>query len=79
MSRNSGQSFTTMDRHNDRSSINCAVFANGAWWYDMCLETNLNGLYYTENPTPKWNGITWTRWKGNYYSLKSTTMKVKRV
>ena len=37
--------FSTKDRDNDAGSSNCAVTYTGAWWYNYCYETNLNGKY----------------------------------
>ena len=71
--------FTTKDKDNDNASRNCAEFRHGAWWYDDCNDSNLNGFYYTENPRSDKTGISWNDWKGPYYSLKSTTMKIRRA
>ena len=79
MARHSGKMFTTKDKDNDNSASNCAEYAIGAWWYDMCKDSNLNGVYHTRNPTTNKTGITWMRWKGHYHSLKSTTMKIRRA
>ena len=41
-----GRMFSTKDRDQDLSSSkNCAVSVTGAWWYNECSLSNLNGLY----------------------------------
>ena len=79
MVRHSGKMFSTKDKDNDNSVGNCAEFKQGAWWYDNCNDSNLNGFYHTDNPTTNRTGISWRRWKGHNHSLKSTTMKIRRA
>ena len=68
--------FTTKDRDNDRDSyINCAVEYTGAWWYNGCHNSNLNGKYQTggENDC---KGARWSTFRG-CLSLKFTEMKLR--
>ncbi|KAL5013009.1 hypothetical protein ScPMuIL_011560, partial [Solemya velum] len=72
--------FTTQDRdHDGYSGGNCAVYCTGAWWYHGCSYSNLNGRYYhVEHITWDWDGVYWHHWRGGDYSLRSTTMSVRR-
>ena len=47
MATHNGKQFSTYDRDNDKSSINCAHHEQGAWWYTHCYEANLNGPHNT--------------------------------
>ncbi|XP_076072125.1 ficolin-1-A-like [Mytilus galloprovincialis] len=71
-----GQKFSTKDKGN--SSI-CAHRYNGAWWYKSCYLSNLNGLYLKGNHKSYANGINWRDWKGYHYSLKTTTMMIRKA
>ena len=74
-----GMKFSTRDNDNDNGDWNCAVADIGAWWFNRCFQSHLNGPYYT-NPTggSTWDGIIWYDWKGDSYSLKFTEMKTRR-
>ena len=69
-----GSKFSTKDQDNDGSTVNCAAQnpVKGAWWYDDCKESNLNGVYRNgaDNVTMVWGGIR---------SIKRAEMKIKPV
>ena len=67
--------FSTKDNDNDLWGGDCANEYKGAWWYGTCYDANINGLYGVD----KQPGIIWKQWKGYYYSLPFTEMKVRRV
>ena len=75
-----GSQFTTKDQDNDNSPVNCAESFHGAWWYNRCYQTNLNGRYYDSGPQSTQDGIAWFLWKTSLrYSMKATEMKLRRV
>jgi len=87
--RHNSQSFSTSDRDNDISGSNCADLYLGAWWYDNCHVSNLNGYNYNrgdlphEKPKYYAKGIIWMN-NGNveeqdyYFSWPKAEMKIRR-
>lgn len=76
----SNMQFTTKDADNDPYYSNCAVLYKGAWWYRSCSWANLNGLYHGgpyQLSSQKSDGAKWKTFKGHFYSLKRTEMKLK--
>ena len=74
--------FTTKDNDNDNnssdlvSSDNCAIEFTGAWWYNNCYYSNLNGCY--GDVTAK--AITWCTWRScHQHSLPFVEMKIHYV
>ena len=73
-----GMKFTTKDRDNDlKSGVQCAQEYKGAWWYNKCHSSNLNGLYLRGHHTSEADGVNWYYWRRNSYSLKKTEMKIR--
>ncbi|XP_072041455.1 fibrinogen-like protein A [Amphiura filiformis] len=73
------EAFTTYDRDQDRSYVNCAVSRKGAWWYGFCAYSNLNGQYLGSTGTNDNSGMAWFYWKSSWQYLKTSLMKVRRV
>ena len=72
-----GLQFSTKDRDNDQYSGNCASSSSwrGAWWYNSCANSNLNGMYRSGvSGTP---GVTWYHFLNNWVSLKFAQMKLR--
>ncbi|XP_033224766.1 angiopoietin-2 isoform X2 [Belonocnema kinseyi] len=69
--------FSTYNRDNDRSSLNCASMLKGGWWWKSCGR-GLNGLYLNDpQDLTARQGIVWFRWRGWDYTLKKATMMIK--
>ncbi|XP_071144384.1 microfibril-associated glycoprotein 4-like [Mytilus edulis] len=74
-----GRMFSTYDQDNTRLDTKCAANNKGAWWYDDCSHSSLNGEYLKTNGTADKNmGINWQKFKGDLYSLKATSMMLRR-
>ena len=78
MATHNEHKFSTKDRDNDVWSWNCAVACKGGWWYFACHSSNLNGQYLSGPHTSYADGVNWSYFKGQNYSLKFTEMKVKQ-
>ncbi|XP_073346411.1 microfibril-associated glycoprotein 4-like [Pagrus major] len=75
-----GQKFSTFDKDQDSWGRNCARKYLGAFWYRRCHHTNPNGVYrWGYDRTLYAVGVSWSRWKGHNYSLKSISMKIRPV
>ena len=66
-----GHKFSTKDNDNDLRWTNCAVEYSGAWWYNSCHQSNLNGRYGDASSTKD------VRWR--YTRMRFTEMKVRPV
>ncbi|KAM9332559.1 fibrinogen like 1B [Pholidichthys leucotaenia] len=76
----SGMQFSTKDQDNDRYlQGSCAQESKGGWWFNRCHAANLNGIFYRKGKykADYDDGVVWGTWKGLWYSLKHTTMKVR--
>jgi len=64
LKNHNGMAFTTKDQDNDKNSGNCAINYRGAWWYNNCYASSLNGNYGDSHYQWNWN-------------LKGSQMKLK--
>lgn len=78
LSHHSGSRFSTKDRDQDTWGESCAQEYKGGWWYSSCHGSNLNGLYLKGAHDSYANGVNWKEWHGYHYSLKSSSMKIRR-
>jgi len=72
-----GQQFSTRDQDNDAWPNACATSFRGAWWYINCHDSNLNGAYLRATADSYADGVVWETWRGDYYSLRFTEMKIR--
>ena len=73
-----GMKFSTRDNDNDNRPNSCAQRHHGAWWFNNCYHSHLNGPYHHNPVISSGIGIIWYHWKGWFYSLKFTEMKTRR-
>ena len=77
-SHHNNHPFSTRDRDNDNdSSGSCAQLYTGAWWYNHCQISNLNGFYFS-TPIGNIRGVRWDSF-GSNASLKFSEMKLRRA
>ena len=69
--------FSTNDNDNDIHNDSCALKYKGAWWYEKCHWSNLNGMYYGGQHGSFADGVNWYTFRGHHYSLKRSEMKLK--
>lgn len=69
-----GMLFSTFDMDHDKGTDNCAQKYTGAWWYNNCYYSNLNGVWGRNDI----GGIIW--WGlGGAKSLTFVEMKVRHI
>ena len=73
LSYHKGEKFSTKDVDNDVSSDHCAQNWRGAWWFNDCCHSHLNGEYlHSQSGHFGVKGIFW----GNSHSYKAAEMEV---
>ena len=77
LSFHSKMRFSTKDQDNDSKNGSCAGMFKGAWWYNNCHHSNLNGQYLGGQHVTHADGINWKEFRGYRYSLKRSEMKLR--
>ncbi|XP_062602922.1 fibrinogen C domain-containing protein 1-B-like [Saccostrea cucullata] len=75
MDYHNGYKFTTKDKDNDGDGGNCATQYHGAWWYNACHYSNLNGLY-AQSAVSGYQYPVWRKWREKE-ALKQTQMMIR--
>uniref|UniRef100_A0A671RJY9 Microfibril-associated glycoprotein 4-like n=1 Tax=Sinocyclocheilus anshuiensis TaxID=1608454 RepID=A0A671RJY9_9TELE len=81
LSLHNGMKFSTFDKDQDNWRDSCTTkYSLGAFWYNNCEHTNPTGLYlWGKDDGSLVIGPTWYHWKSSFKSLKTITMKIRRV
>ncbi|XP_005111093.2 fibrinogen C domain-containing protein 1-A [Aplysia californica] len=69
-----GAAFSTKDRDNNSDIQDCAQQYKGGWWYSICHEVNLNGLWGSKTFG---EGMNWKSVTTHYDSVTFTEMKIR--
>ena len=84
ISRHNGKYFSTRDRDNDNSPPDCAGQYQSGWWFNGCLDSNLNGVwestgYLDTVVLPVYFGVSWKTAEQyqSTYSFKTAVMAVR--
>jgi len=73
-----GMEFSTKDRDNDKYGLgSCSQDNQGAWWYNYCHYSNLNGKYLTVPHKLSYSAVAWYHFKDNWNSLRRAEIKVR--
>lgn len=77
LSDHSGIAFSAGETDNDNSVTDCAdIFASG-WWFDACLESNLNGEAGTNTSGTPGYGIVWKTITGESETLRNSVIMLR--
>uniref|UniRef100_A0A6P7GQ47 Ficolin-1-like isoform X1 n=1 Tax=Diabrotica virgifera virgifera TaxID=50390 RepID=A0A6P7GQ47_DIAVI len=82
LSRHLYAKFSTLDVDQDNSTTtSCAQEFEGAWWYEHCHQSNLNGKFLTVVlPGGKnGHGLSWHALKNSYENLAGSRMMIRPI
>lgn len=71
--------FSARDADNDNyHKVNCADTFKAGWWFNTCINTNLNGEYRKASRKDA-TELSWYHWGDSWRSLKSAKMMIRSV
>lgn len=73
-----GLKFSTPDRDNDNAIGLCTFGRKGAWWYNECTLTNLNGIYGNGDCLKLETCNFWYLLNKSFVGVKTSFMMVRR-
>ncbi|XP_038061703.1 microfibril-associated glycoprotein 4-like [Patiria miniata] len=74
-----GRPFSTKDHDNDASDMyNCTQKYTGAWWFNDCYFSHLNGQYCPDENAGIYQGVQWRSWQSGY-ALKACHIKMREI
>ncbi|XP_058119875.1 fibrinogen-like protein A [Anopheles ziemanni] len=77
MQTHKNKKFSTFGRDNDNFIGSCATKYHGAWWYNDCLSSNLNGRY--QNTTGDASAMSWFHFKNDRRGLSYSRMMIRDI
>ena len=72
-----GMAFSTYDNDNDLAGYSCAQASKGGWWFNACMNSQLNGIYHHDTTPNDWEGVIWCTFTDYTRSLKFAEMKLR--
>uniref|UniRef100_A0A8W8N0C1 Fibrinogen C-terminal domain-containing protein n=1 Tax=Magallana gigas TaxID=29159 RepID=A0A8W8N0C1_MAGGI len=70
--------FSVRDADNDNHKANCADTFKAGWWFNACINRNLNGKYRQASRKDS-TELSWYHWGDSWRSLKSAKMMIRSV
>ncbi|XP_065939861.1 ficolin-2 isoform X3 [Magallana gigas] len=77
-SQSNNSYFSARDADNDNHKLNCADTFKAGWWFNACINTNLNGEYSKASRKDA-KELSWYHWGDSWRSLKSAKMMIRSV
>ncbi|XP_049548152.1 angiopoietin-related protein 1-like [Anopheles darlingi] len=76
MAHHRDMKFSTKDRDNDMYDDKCAENCKGAWWYNDCCNSNLNGMYRNFD---YWHSMFWYKFNKREPGLSFSRMMIREL
>ncbi|XP_056016280.1 fibrinogen-like protein A isoform X1 [Ostrea edulis] len=71
-----GMKYSTKDQDNDKYKGRCTTHHKGAWWYNKCYYSNLNGQY-ANSAVVSDKYLNWYKWGNKPEALRRASMMIR--